>query len=135
MCVLLLMCYVVMNEDIVNLLLSKIAQEKKIYIYIHKSLLQNHRPKFQVSSFSIKRPPTTPQILKRYSTVSRKEKSLLWKNKRTSIWNSLKKNYREILNRALGKFKKPRRKGLESTWTPQSTKLQLWCWMRIWHHR
>ena len=79
---------------------------------------------FQVSSFSLKRPPHIPQIIKHYSSVSEKEKSLLWTKVRTSRWNSLKKNYTKRSNISLGKFKKPRRKGSASTWPQQSTKLQ-----------
>ena len=75
-------------------------------------------------------------IPKTFILLSQERKgSLLWTEVRTSRWNSLEKNYKERSNRSLKKFKKPRRKGSESTWPPQSTKLQPWRWMRIRHHR
>ena len=58
------MCYVSMNDDIVNSLLSKTFQ--RIYIsHCYKICDQS----FQILSFSLKRPPPMPQMLKHCSTV------------------------------------------------------------------
>ena len=113
------MFYVAINENIINPFLSRNFQKN-----IQKSVLQNVRQKFPSLKFLTQNTPVVPEILKLYSTVSRKEKSLIWKRVRTFRWNSLEKNFKERSNKSLAIFTRLMRKYSELTWPAHSTKLQ-----------